>query len=58
MGMTAKCPRMRRRIPPMTGEHSAMPYLLDTLKLTALIVGPAVPMLALLFLPAKDDTDR
>jgi len=35
-----------------------MPYLLDTLKLTALIVGPAVPMLALLFLPAKDDAER
>lgn len=40
------------------GERRAMPYLIDTLKLTALIVGPAVPMLALLFLPAKDDTDR
>jgi hypothetical protein len=30
-----------------------MSDLLDTLKLTALIVGPAVPMLALLYLPRK-----
>jgi hypothetical protein len=32
-----------------------MTDLIDTLKLTALIVGPAIPMLALLFLPAKRD---
>lgn len=30
-----------------------MTDLIDTLKLTALIVGPAVPMLALLYLPRK-----
>ena len=30
-----------------------MTDLLHTLKLTALIVGPAVPMLALLYLPRK-----
>ena len=30
-----------------------MSDLFDTLKLTALIVGPAVPMLALLYLPRK-----
>lgn len=30
-----------------------MTDLLDTLKLTAMIVGPAVPMLALLYLPRK-----
>jgi hypothetical protein len=27
--------------------------LLETLKITGLIVGPAVPMLALLFIPGK-----
>jgi hypothetical protein len=30
-----------------------MTDLIDTLKLTALIVGPAVPLLALLYLPTK-----
>jgi len=30
-----------------------MPDLIDTLKITALIVGPAVPMLLLLFIPGK-----
>lgn len=32
-----------------------MTDLIDTLKLTALIVGPAAPMLALLFVPTKRD---
>jgi hypothetical protein len=32
-----------------------MSDLIDTLKLTALIVGPALPMLALLFLPTRRD---
>jgi hypothetical protein len=32
-----------------------MTDLIDTLKLTALIVAPAIPLLALLYLPAKRD---
>lgn len=34
-----------------------MPYLLDTLKITALIVGPAVPLLLMLYIPAKPYPD-
>lgn len=30
-----------------------MPDLIETLKITGLIVGPAVPMLLLLFIPGK-----
>ena len=39
------------------GERSAMPYLLDTLYFAALFVGPAVPLIACLFIPAKPDPD-
>ena len=44
-----------RRIPETSAEPDAMPYLIDTLKLTALIVGPALPLLMLLYLPTKRD---
>ena len=45
--------RLQRRIPGRCGEWCGMTDLLHTLKLTALIVGPAVPLALLLYLPVK-----